>query len=100
MYGQEENLDITTNVRGDRKMDPESIKSVITEHVHNATIMQYGCLLMRNTALPHGGVQRLRAYPFSSGPCKLLFHTKNPQDVVVLVPDGIENVRRCIQAQL
>ena len=89
---QREKLNIRVNTRGDREMAAESIKSVVMDHVVDTTIQQFGCLLLMNTALPLGGVQRIRAYPFTKGPRKASFHAKNPQDVVGIVPDRIEKV--------
>jgi hypothetical protein len=89
---QHEKINSTTNKRGNRQMASESIKSVVVDHVIDSTIWHYGHLLLKNSALAHGGVQRIRAYPFEQGPCMQKFHTKNPLDVVGIVPDAIENV--------
>jgi hypothetical protein len=92
LVSQQEKIISTTNQRGNRQMESESIKSVVVDHVINNTIWHFGHLLLKNSSLQHGGVQRIRAYPFDKGPCMHKFHTKNPLDVVGIVPDAIENV--------
>eukprot|EP00961_Rhodomonas_salina_P043415 583893-Rhodomonas_salina.1 len=73
---------------------PGYICGSVLQTLLQGQIRMYGCVVLQNRAFPNAGVQRLRAYPFKNSNFKgSMFYKKgnNPQDVVCIVPDTVED---------